>query len=309
MTDYTYWQNALAGKFGTIHDGEPQPGFYRMRRAGQIDRPVAIWTDGDDVLALVGDDEARSDVIWTYCATLPITEAVYRSVTAGQPWPDVAPSVAAPSNSESADPAEVLRDQIDAAKADLKLYAEITDDTKQAAAQSLRARLLELSREADKTREKLKAPHLDAGKAVDAKWQPLVKDAKSAADQVASAMSRWETEKARRAEAERRAAEEARRKAEEAAREAAALNQPAPVAEPLPPVPEPVVAAPIKGAYGRAASVRTVRVAHIVDQDKLYQAVRNNSELKALLLKIAQAIVTGGENVDGVEVETVKKVA
>jgi hypothetical protein len=309
MTDYTYWQNALAGKFGPIHDGEPQPGFYRMCRKGQIDQPVAIWAENGGMQALVSDDEVNADTIWTYVADKPISEDVYRAVMAGGLWPTIAPSVAAPSNSESADPAEVLRDQIEAAKADLKLYAEIKDDQTQAAAQSLRSRLLELSREADKTREEQKAPHLKAGKDIDAKWQPLVKDAKAAADTVAKAMGAWETEKDRRRAAAQREAEEARRKAEEEARKAAQANMPPPAPVELPPMVEPVAAAPIKGAYGRAASVRTVRIARVVDQDKLYEAVRNNHEVKAVLAKVAQAIVTGGETVAGVEVEIEKKVA
>ncbi len=32
QNDYAYWRDALTGKFGPIHDGDPQPGFYRLRR-------------------------------------------------------------------------------------------------------------------------------------------------------------------------------------------------------------------------------------------------------------------------------------
>lgn len=295
--DYDYWRNALDGKFGPIHDGDPQPGFYRLRRRGQVDQPVAIWRGHGRMCCVVADREDDANELWTFVADKPITEDVYRAVVAGEPWPDVAPSVAAVSNSESADPAAVLRDQIDACKADLARFATITDDTQQAAAQSLRSRLLELSREADKTREKLKAPHLEAGKAVDAKWQPLVKDAKAAADTVAAAMSAWETAKAR-------AAAEARRKAEEEARKAAEADAPPP-----PVVPAPAPTAPIKGAYGRAASVRVVRIATVVDYGRLYEAIRDNSELKAVMQKIAQKIVDGGETVAGVEVTEERKVA
>lgn len=298
QNDYAYWRDALTGKFGPIHDGDPQPGFYRLRRRGQVDQPVAIWRDMDGICCAVSGREDDASELWTFVADKPITEAVYRAVVAGEPWPDIAPSVAALTNSESADPADILRDQIEACKADIAGFTTITDDTQQAAAQSLRSRLLELSREADKTREKLKAPHHEAGKAVDAKWQPLVKDAKAAADKVAAAMGAWETEKAR-------VAAEARRKAEDEARKAAEANAPPPPVA----APAPAPAAPIKGAYGRAASVRVVRIATVVDQDQLYAAIRDNSELKATMQRIAQAIVNGGETVAGVEITEERRVA
>lgn len=284
QNDYAYWRDALTGKFGPIHDGDPQPGFYRLRRRGQVDQPVAIWRDSDGIYCAVSGREDDASEIWTFVADKPITEAVYRAVVAGEPWQDIAPSVAALTNSESADPADILRDQIKACKADIAGFTTITDDTQQAAAQSLRSRLLELSREADKTRERLKAPHHEAGKAVDAKWQPLVKDAKAAADKVAAAMGAWETEKARKA--------------------AEANAPPPPVAAPAP-----APAAPIKGAYGRAASVRVVRIATVVDQDRLYAAIRDHSELKATMQRIAQAIVNGGETVAGVEITEERRVA
>lgn len=284
QNDYAYWRDALTGKFGPIHDGDPQPGFYRLRRRGQIDQPVAIWRDLDGIYCAVSGREDDASEIWTFVADKPIAEAVYRAVVAGEPWPDIAPSVAAMTNSKSADPADILRDQIEACKADIAGFTTITDDTQQAAAQSLRSRLLELSREADKTREKLKAPHHEAGKAVDAKWQPLVKDAKAAADKVAAAMGAWETEKAR---------------------VAAEANAPSPPVA----APAPAPAAPIKGAYGRAASVRVVRIATVVDQDRLYAAIRDNSELKAAMQRIAQAIVNGGETVAGVEITEERRVA
>ena len=284
QNDYAYWRDALTGKFGPIHDGDPQPGFYRLRRRGQIDQPVAIWRDLDGIYCAVSGREDDASEIWTFMADKPIAEAVYRAVVAGEPWPDIAPSVAAMTNSKSADPADILRDQIEACKADIAGFTTITDDTQQAAAQSLRSRLLELSREADKTREKLKAPHHEAGKAVDAKWQPLVKDAKAAADKVAAAMGAWETEKAR---------------------VAAEANAPSPPVA----APAPAPAAPIKGAYGRASSVRVVRIATVVDQDQLYAAIRDNSELKAAMQRIAQAIVNGGETVAGVEITEERRVA
>jgi hypothetical protein len=107
---------------------------------------------------------------------------------------------------------------------------------------------------------KEKEPHLEAGKAVDAKWQPLVKKAKAGADEVKGAIAAWETEKLRRQrEIERQQQEELRRQEEarrsaEAANEAQAPQQEAEVL--LAPSPVPAAApTPIQPTYGKAASV------------------------------------------------------
>src|SRR3954463_2265910 len=87
--DYTYWRNALAGQFGAVHDGDPQPGFYRKRTgkaAGYV--PVAIWEQDGRVLALVDGKEADAAEIWTYVCQYPILEEWYRARMIGQPWPD-----------------------------------------------------------------------------------------------------------------------------------------------------------------------------------------------------------------------------
>jgi hypothetical protein len=332
---YAFWRGALAlvGDCGTlsreqimqlggVHENSPQPGFYRKPRKGEVAQPVAIWMDASGPVALLGGEMADASAVWTWCCKCPVSHETYTAVRDGAPWPDLAPSVgaaptAARSNSGDVDPAEVLRDQIDAAKADLARFEKVTSDEQCAAAQSLRSRLLELSREADKIREKEKRPHFEAGKAVDERYQPLVKDAKAAADAVARAMGAWETEKARKAEAERRAREEAARKAEEERRraeaEAAAKNLPPPAAPPVDepaPEPEPVASTTVRGGYGRAATVKVVKVvAEITDQDALYRFMRERPEVIDLLRSLAQRAVNAGHDVPGVTIEEQRKVA
>ena len=88
----------------------------------------------------------------------------------------------------------------------------------------------ELAGKADKQREKLKRPHLEAGKAVDAQWMPLVRDAKSVADMLRKYIEDFETTKLR----ERRRLEEERQRAE--AEQAKSNREDAPlVLPPLPP--------------------------------------------------------------------------
>lgn len=315
--DYTYWQNALAGNFGPIHDGDAQPGFYRKRTgksAGYV--PVAIWNDGGTIRALVDGREADAADIWTFVCQHPILEEWYRARMDGQRWPDedaaVTGSLAHVTNTNSAptDPAEILLEQIEAASAGVEQYSEITDDLTAAKAQSLRSRLLELSGDADKLREALVRPHLDAQKAANEKWQPLVKGAKAAADLIRAALGAHETRKAKAAALIAAEEEAARVKAAAKAAKLAAAGKPVPV-DPVPVAPEqaPAPAAAIRGAYGRAAAIKVVRVARVVDQDKAYSGLKTHPEMIQLIARLAQRAVDAGITVSGVEFSEERKVA
>lgn len=332
--DYTYWQNALAGNFGPVHDSDPQPGFYRKRTgksAGYV--PVAIWaTNEGGMLALVDGKGADAAEIWTYCCKYPILEEWYRARMAGQAWPDESAAVTqslahrTDTNNPPTDEAEILKSQIDAASAGAAEYADINSDETASKAQSLRSRLLELSGQADKIREAQKKPHFEAGKAIDAKFQPLVKMAKAAADGIRDALGAHETRKAREAERIRREAEEVARKTAQAAAEAqrkldeeirlaeeagrpVPAPQPAPV--PVPPASEPVPApaAAIRGAYGRAAAVKLVRVARVVDIDAAFTGLKTHKELVELIGKLAQRATDAGITLPGVKVTEERKVS
>lgn len=310
QADYTYWTNALAGQFGAVHDGDPQCGFYRKRtRKGGPFVPVAIFPMHGQMAAVVEGKQADASEIWTYCCEHPIPEDWYRAVAErGEPWPDLDGAVAASigHNNAPTDEAEILAGQIEAASAGVSAYENITDDGEAAKAQSLRSRLLELCRDADKKRDTLKRPHLEAGKAVDEKWQPLVKAAKAAADKIATALGAHETRKARAAAELARKAEEERQRL---AREAAKDDQPPP---PPPPAPEPAPApvSTIRGGYGRAASVKAVKtVTAITDMDALFGFLKPHPELKDLMFKLAQRGVTAGLEVPGVTIEELRKVS
>lgn len=315
--DWNYWQNALEGKFGPVHEGHPQTGFYRRRlvKNGPF-VPVAIWHDGNDWIALVNGRPANAVDIWTWVCQAPITKEAYDRVAAGGAWDDASEfAPLAPPDGRNADPEnelEALRDQIESAKARLSEFEKIDSDEARDNAQSLRARLNELSREADTKRSAEKQPHLEAGKAVDALWQPLVKDAKACADKIAAAMSAYETAKLRQQREEQARMDRERREAEEAAARASETGRPqaAPEAT-VEPDPIPAVApTPIKGNYGRAANISYVKVVTaITDQDALYQFLRDHGDLKRCLLDLAQRGVKAGHDVPGIATEERAKVA
>ncbi len=244
---------------------------------------------------------------WAYA--YPITHGTYIAVTErGEGWPDVDDTVAAQIGRRRGhnmpppeDELTLLREQIEAAEAGAKQYATITDDVTAQRAQSLRARLLELGRTAEKRREAEKRPHFEAGKAVDIRWRPLFEAATAAANAIRKAISGWETAKlASEREVARIAAEAA---AAEAARKLAAEYAPADLNR-WAATPPPPSASVVKGGYGRAASVKLVKVVTgVTDHVALYTFLAPAPELRELMLKLAQRAVNAGQDVPGVSVE------
>jgi hypothetical protein len=318
---WSWWRAALKnpsaiGKTLPVHDGDAQQGYYRAKNQNGAFDPVAIFypEGSDELVAYRAGREVRPDEIWTWCCRYPVSFEDYNAATEGKGWPDddkvVAAQVSAPApaptvgdNSGEVDEAVTLKDQIDAALAGMTAYETITDDKTAGKALSLRNRLNELSGQADKIRVKRKEPHLEAGKAVDATWQPLVKSAKAGADKVRDAIGAWETKKLqseRKRQQEALALEQARIAPERAASEqqgkTAVVDAPTPVA--------PVEAAPaaIKPSYGKAASVQVkVVVDEVTDWTALYTYMSNREEVQALLRQLAQrALDAGRTNVPGI---------
>lgn len=317
---WSWWRAALKnpaaiGKTLPVHDGDPQQGYYRTRFKGSPWEPVAIFypEGSDELVAYRAGREVRADYIWTFCCRQPVTFEAYTAATEGKGWPDddvvVAAQVKAPepgvgdnSENERVDETEALKDQIEAALARMKAYEKIADDETSKKALSLRNRLNELSGQAEKIRVKQKEPHLEAGKAVDAKWQPLVKSAKAGADKVRDAIGSWETTKLQEQRRREREVEQARLAAEQAAREQSAetavLEAPAPVAAPD------VAPAPIKPTYGKSASVSIkLVVTEVTDWAALSAYMLNHPDFQTCLRDLAQRATDKGHTVPGVKVE------
>lgn len=299
---WAYWQAVMAGKEMPVHEGQPQIGYYRTKGGkGRVPEPVAIFEHEGAIVALKSNNPVDANEVWTWVCTSPISYETYCAVAErGEKWPDLDEAVAAQigHNNPPNDEAEMLREQVEAAKAGAAEYTKIHDDEMAARAQSLRARLLELKATIEKAHKAAKEPHLKAGRDVDAKWLPVAREAEGAANGVRTALTAFENEKMR-------AAREAQQKAEAEARRAAEAGRPVPVAPPV----EAAPAAPIKGAYGKAASVRTIKVATVTDQDALYIALRDNPDVKALLQKLAQKVVDAGATPPGVSIDEQRKVA
>lgn len=345
MSDqYDSWRKRLAGeKLPTYvqSSDDVNSGFYRLRRKDKTTKeitwePVAFWRGGDNELCGVRSGQILTADqcldIWTFVVQYPITEETWRAVAErGEPWPGTDPTVAKQAKDATIDrmEAEFIKTteaikagpeptpdakfaaDIAEAKKGADAYKAIDSDELAAKAQDLRSHLTKLAGDADKLRAELKEPHLKAGREVDSKWQPIIKDAQAAAAGIRSAIEGWETlkrQQARLAEQARLAqeAEEARKRAE-AIRAAEKANEPPPVFEEPKPVPvqsnAPAPAAQVKGATGRTASVSTYQHVVSIDEDKAFAMFKGNAELSALLMTLAQKAVNAGMPVPGAVTE------
>lgn len=295
-----------------VHPGEYQLGYFRTKRKGGPWEPVGIYPDANGVVGGYRNNQSVDDIpeLFSWACRYPVTHQAYVDAIEGKGWPDddaiVAAQVAPPppgDNSAAVDETEKLKDQIDAALKGVDAYAKISDDATSAKAQSLRNRLNELSGDADKKREALKRPHLDANTAIDKTYMPLVKDAKAGANKVKAAMDEWETEKLNKLREEQRRQAEELRKQEEAARATAPADEVPEVKTASSPMPA-AAPAPIRPTYGRAASVSVKNVVtEVTDWNALSAYMINHPDFQACLRDLAQRAVDKGHTVPGVVVQ------
>lgn len=303
-TAYSYWKSALAKTTPppVIVIDQPEPGFYRSRRKTGAPLPLAIWLDGSAVRGRLGEQDVTRDrlnELWSFCATHPVTEEAYRAVAErGEPWPDIDETVndqfaGMGHNNPPSDPLEAMRREIYIAAGGADKYETIADDEAMTRAQTLRAKLLELYGAADKHCEDEYRPHKAAADGVKTKWGPLLAAATTAAKRIKTAMDAYGTRKLQAAEAQRRQFEDEQHKAAEAGKPA--------------PAPPPVVAAApakIKGATGRAASGKPVKIVQsITDYAACYAYVAEQPEVRDAIMAAAQRLVTAGHIVPGTEVK------
>lgn len=336
--DFAYWRAAVAGDKPPMHVDDPQCGRYWMRKVRNGPRlPVAIWRDVEGnygeptkIVALVGFPPAAKlelapDTIWNWCAEHAVSEQAYAAALKAGKWPDDLPAEALPpkpipnapvvtvtlpaggntlvtevreapaaATNAPVEDAEFasLRDQLASVKTLAANIKTVGSDDDAKMAQGYRARLLELGRQLDERRKVLKEPFLAGGKAVDNKWNPLVHDAEGSAADLRKLMAAWETKKDREYQEALSAAN----------LQVLSIDDGAP---PLPLEPTPVTSAPTKitGGYGKAASVRTVRVITAIDYAEVFTVFAANTDVQALLRKLAQKVIDAGGEVDGTTVE------
>lgn len=332
---YQWWGRALNGENPDKHISKPQCGYYRLMLTDPETKakyPVPVHVapeDEDRVEAEVGFDHDLETYDhekflqhWPWCADNPISQELHEQVVTSGEWPDIDPvvwrQITAPPRppDDTATKAEILKAQIEALITAAAAYTKIETDQQYDRAQTLRSRLLELERIADKERETEKAPHWEACQKVEQKYE-FRKGAKKAADEILRPRQEaYARQRAAREAAEREAretAEAARRAAEQAARDEKAgeagfpleHNQPPVTVEPVvggAPVlaPEPPPRRSVGGGVGRRASEKSVEEIVVDDFAALYAAVKNYPAVQELLTKIARdAFKSTGEIMPG----------
>lgn len=283
-----------------MHADHPRPGFYRMRRErGGKYAPVAIWRDATGTLVCaVGVDKIATDPlsIWTYVADNPVSKEAAKFAFEHGYWPDEPPPIGH-NEPPSDDPFEALKAEIAAKQqqAEKWLAARPTITTQADAdyATNAQRELLALNKRADTMFTAEKAPHLEAGRACDAKYS-FRKTVADVAERLRKVYGRFMAAEEARLKAEaatkhKAALEriEAERKAKLADDPVAALTEPEPQ---LPLLPEPVKIQ-AGGGVGRKAGLKTVWVPTVTDYEKAALHYINHPDLRAAVDKLVKHAV------------------
>lgn len=325
MSDqYAWWRAALEdssriGKILPVHEGDPQPGFYRKRKHKDGPFiPVAIWMDDSGhMLAQIDGQPGDAVDIWTWCCREPVSYDDYKGYMDGKGWPDEAPPTAGHNQPpESDDPHENLAREFEQEReqAEQFLKEPIKDRTRADMAASWSKKLATIAKKATDLHKVEKQPHLDAGRDVDDKWRDLKEEPKSLSTRIKRALDDFLREEDRKEqERQRKAAEEAARKqreADEAAQKAMSDGQDAEAAKRAEIAAQEAEHAKREaerkdggsaGRTGAKVSLRTFVSAKITDYDKALIALKDHPEMKALVEQLANRAVRAGHSLEGVE--------
>lgn len=326
---FSAWRLALAtGKPVEYTRGSPTAGYFKARGRNP-DRSIrwdalAIWRaeeSGDWICWRTGPYPPPSHVdeieeLFVTCNSTPISYELFMTVSQGGAWPeDVAPvEVVAelPPHEGAAAELKGLREQ---AKAWLDGIGKVQTQVDADKCGNFADAFAKIEKRATDQHKAEKAPHLEAGRIVDAAWKPVIESAglcKSWAKKAAEAFLL--AEKARlAAEAKARADEAARieRENERARIEAERTGAPPPVAEQAAPPPPPVRAK--AGNSGRSVGLRSRTVHTIVDVRALLMFFADlnepNPDLMATLQILVNRMRSAGVTVPGVETKTIEEAA
>jgi predicted transcriptional regulator len=296
LTDpWHYWRETLAGKQLPIHEGHPQPGFYRWPSktgygARKTFTPVAYWPentpDNQQVTACrIGDEDVtpeRGAEIWVSVARHPVLEEAYRGVAErGELWPDEPESASMqkphPMIGHNRPPDDVsyvyLSERINDATAEAKRFLDGEPITAQFQADLIANcadRLAELHKMADQQRAAERKPHDEVIKVIQQKWSPLLVAAEVYKNLKYKLLTPWLQQQAREA-------------AERAAQSGDTTQ----------------IERPKAGTRGRAMSLKSLKRAEITDYDLCLNHFRNAPDIKATVQDLANKAVRSGLEVPG----------
>ena len=301
-TTHTYWQNALSGNFGAVHENDPQCGYYRMRKGrGGPWVPVAIWledhgsvrqgqnsinSDSGKLVCLVDGVERNAYDIWTWVCRYPIAYETYVAVAEdGKPWPEEVPALG--HNSQSLNEAEVVGEEVEALALSAMNWLEtlptIENQSDADKAANYADRLSALETRAEEARVIEKRPSLEEGREIDARWKPVVSKAQDAKAKMKKAIEPYLVgERQRRIELARMAVQGSE-----------SCFDPSDI--------EP----PRAGTNGRRVGLRSKYTVRITEPSALMNHYRTDLRLwsdkavKEAIAKLAEADLTSGAQIQG----------
>ncbi|TBB27298.1 hypothetical protein ELH48_09115 [Rhizobium ruizarguesonis] len=330
---WAWWQNALAGNIGPIHDGDPQQGYYRTRFKDKPWEPVAIWFEDGKWHAMRADRQVDASDIWTWCCRNPITYEAYTKAIEGAGWDDE-PEAPAIGHNLPSDPFEALQVEFAAEREQAEAFMKkpITTQAEADRAAIWSKRLSTIAKKATDLHKVEKQPHLDAGRNVDNKWRELKEEPDAISKKLKRHMDAFLQEEARkererqaaaRAEADRiqREADAARVAAEKAAAkndndaaaiaaqnnaiaEAERLAQQAAAAER-----DAQARNASAGRTGAKVSLRTFVFAEITDFDALLMALKDRPEIKEVVDTLANRAARSGVELAGMAIRSEQRAA
>lgn len=324
MLRYAIWKDRLG------YPGEQQPdttepvdGWWRMKAAKtKPDYPVVVWQDdsgnvwcqiGRAVPFLENSDKWHNwkAVGWYHCEA--VEQEVYDKALATGAWKDGKPATRQATEEPDGEPegerrnapaTETLATITDEMEAifDAAAGLMVTDQASANKAAGYVTRLRDLWKKADGLRVVEKEPHLNAGRMVDGKWRGPLDQIATFGALLDGNMRKWmKAEKARLDKEQADAAEEARRIAQAAQEASGGDEVPADHEPPRRTQPAPTVQA--RSEYGRAASLRKVRVAVIVDYNAFIRAIKEHADFKEFIQKKADAAARANTPIKGMEIK------
>ncbi|MDQ0996920.1 hypothetical protein QFZ34_002102 [Phyllobacterium ifriqiyense] len=324
---WAWWQNALKGNFGPIHESHPEQGYYRTRSKGKPWEPVAIfYPEGSDELVAYRNGKEVDDIhsLWTWACRNPISFEAYEKALHGEGFDDEPKEALAPKNHNSvdADPMEALRIEYlgekELAEQFLKSPIKTKADADKAAIWS--KRLADIAKRATDQHKVEKQPALDETRRIDDKWRELKDEPKELSTKLKRHMDEYLREQDRiEQERQRKAREEAdriRREAEQAAAEASqagdvavanraeALAQQAADAER-----EAQARNAAAGRTGAKVALRTFVSAQITDVEALLIALKDRPEITELVQSLANRAAKAGVSLPGMKIIEEKRAA
>lgn len=276
---FDFWIEQIGGRSPETTPGHPHSGFYRGRALDRaknttVNEAIAIWRDENGQLFFkssigrIVTDPARIDEIFSRVCRKPITRELFMSVCEGGQFPDeLEPSTRGMGdNLASMAPHEAMAaeiaDLLERFQSWLKTLPNgIENDDQDGKAANYAKEIASLGKKADETHKTEKAPHLEAGRAVDAAWKPIVAAADAAKKAILAPTTEYRRKRAA-AEEKARQVELARLREDAARAHAEAVAQAAASPEPVAPPPRP---APVALPPKRATGLRTVKVVVIDD--------------------------------------------